>query len=159
MDDIFSALPVLLDRHNDNEDVRRAVVFAVWRRIAGESLAGRATPVDLIESRLKIAVADRNWQRNIEQLAKEMIFKMNYIFGRPEVKFIEFVIDSDAMRPSSTQGDRAELESAAHDQINDSLRNDSLRKAADGIEDDELRRRFLLAAGSCLARQERLAAK
>ena len=154
MDDIFSALPVLLDRHNDNEDVRRAVIFAVWRRIAGESLAGRATPVDLIESRLKIAVADRNWQRNIEQLAKEMIFKMNYIFGRPEVKFIEFVIDGDALKSPSSRTDRAELESAAHDHI-----NDSLRKAADGIEDDELRRRFLLAAGSCLARQDRMATK
>jgi len=154
MDEVFSALPVLLDRHHDNEDVRRAVIFAVWRRIAGESLIERAVPVGLDGSRLKIAVADRNWQRNIEQLAKEMIFKMNYIFGRPEVKFIEFVIDGDALRPSSRRTDRAELQSAALDQI-----NDSLRRAADGIEDDELRRRFLLAAGSCLARQERLSAE
>jgi len=110
MDDIFSALPVLLDRHNDNEDVRRAVVFAVWRRIAGESLVGRAVPFGLDGSRLKIAVADRNWQRNIEQLAKEMIFKMNYIFGRPEVKFIEFVIDGDALKSPSSRTDRAERE-------------------------------------------------
>ena len=154
MDDIFSALPVLLDRHNDNEDVRRAVIFAVWRRIAGESLAGRATPVDLGENRLTVAVADRNWQRNLEQLAKEMIFKMNYIFGTPEVKFIEFVIDAEALRPSTMRTDRSEFEAAALDQI-----NDPLRKAADGIEDDEMRRRFLLAAGSCLARKERMAAK
>ena len=154
MDDIFSALPVLLDRHNDNEDVRRAVIFAVWRRIAGESLAGRATPVDLNEGRLIVAVSDRNWQKNLEQLAKEMIFKMDYIFGTPEVKFIEFVIDGDALRSSSPRSDRAERESAALDQI-----NDPLRKAADTIQDDELRRRFLLAAGSCLARQERMATK
>jgi hypothetical protein len=154
MDDIFSALPVLFDRHNDNEDVRRAVIFAVWRRIAGESLAGRAAPVGLNETRLTVAVADRNWQRNLEQLAKEMIFKMNYVFGTPEVKFIEFVIDADALRPSPPRTDRAEFESAALDQI-----NDRLREAADGIQDDELRRRFLLAAGSCLARQERMAAK
>ena len=153
MDDIFSALPVLLDWHNENEDVRRAVIFAVWRRIAGESLAGRAVPVDLNENRLTVAVADRNWQRNLEQLAKEMIFKMNYVFGKPEVKFIEFAIDADALRPASLRTDRTEFEAAALDQI-----TDPLRKAADGIEDDELRRRFLLAAGSCLARQERLAA-
>jgi hypothetical protein len=154
MDEIFSALPVLLDRHNDNEDVRRAVIFAVWRRMAGESLAGRAAPVDLNQNRLTIAVADRNWQRNLEQLAKEMIFKMNYIFGRPEVKFIEFVIDAGALKPHSSPKDRVELEAAALDQI-----NDPLRKAADSIEDDEMRRRFLLAAGSCLARQERMTAK
>jgi hypothetical protein len=154
MDDIFSALPVLLDRHNDNEDVRRAVIFAVWRRIAGESLAGRAMPIELNENRLIVAVADRNWQRNLEQLAKEMIFKMNYIFGTPEVKFIEFVIDADALQPSTMRTNRSEFEAAALDQI-----TDPLRKAADRIEDDELRRRFLLAAGSCLARQERMTAK
>lgn len=154
MDDIFSALPVLLDQHNDNEDVRRAVIFAVWRRIAGESLAGRATPVDLHENRLTVAVADRNWQRNLEHLAKEIIFKMNYIFGASEVKFIEFVINAEALRSSSPRTGRVELESAALDQI-----NDPLRKAADGIENDEMRRRFLLAAGSCLARQERMTAK
>jgi hypothetical protein len=154
MDDIFSALPVLLERHNDNEDVRRAVIFAVWRRIAGESLADRATPVDLSENRLTVAVADRNWQRNLEQLAKEMIFRMNYIFGRPEVKFIEFAIDADALRTSCARTDRSEFEAAALDQI-----NDPLRKAADSIKDDEMRRRFLLAAGSCLARQERMTAK
>jgi hypothetical protein len=154
MDDIFSALPVLLDQHNDNEDVRRAVIFAVWRRIAGESLVEHAVPVGLDENRLTIAVGDRNWQRNIEQLAKEMIFKMNYIFGRPEVRFIEFVVDADAINESKPRSDPARFEAEALDQI-----NDSLRKAADGIRDDELRRRFLLAAGSCLARQDRMAAK
>ena len=117
MDDIFSALPVLLDRHNDNEDVRRAVIFAVWRRIAGESLAGRAVPIDIDGNRLVVAVADRNWQRNLEQLAKEMIFKMNYIFGTPEVKFIEFVIDADAIKPLRPQSDRAKFEADALDQI------------------------------------------
>jgi hypothetical protein len=154
MDDIFSALPVLLDQHNDNEDVRRAVIFAVWRRIAGESLAEHALPVGLDENKLIVAVADRNWQRNLAQLAKEMIFKMNFIFGTPEVRFIEFVIDADAINESKPRSDPAQFETEALDQI-----NDSLRKAADGIHDDELRRRFLLAAGSCLARQNRMAAK
>jgi len=154
MQDILSALPALLDQHSANEDVRRSVVFAVWRRIAGEALAGHAVPVDLVDSKLTIAVADRNWQRNLQELAKEMIFKMNFVFGTPQVKFIEFVIDKESLKPIDAAPDRAQLESDALDHI-----NEPLRKAADTIADDDLRRKFLLAAGSCLARQERMAAK
>jgi len=33
--------------------------------------------------------------------------------------------------------------------------DESLRKAADVIDNDDMRRKFLLAAGSCLARQGR----
>ena len=155
MQDIFSALPALLIEHADNEDVRRTVIFAVWKKIAGESLAGHAVPVALDGNALTIAVADRNWQRNLAGLSKEMIFKMNFIFGKPHVKFIEFVIDAGRLEPvKPSPVGRAALESEALDQI-----GEPLRKAADSIQNDDLRRKFLLAAGSCLAREERLAAK
>jgi hypothetical protein len=155
MQDILSALPALLDQHSDNEDVRRPIVFAVWNRIAGESLSDRTVPVELDGTRLKVAVADRNWQRNLEQLAPEMLFKMNFIFGTPQVRFIEFVIDKSAVTDASHSGsDRATLEASALEQI-----NEPLRQAADNIQNDDLRRKFLLAAGSCLAREERLANK
>ena len=155
MQDILSALPTLLDQHSDNEDVRRSVVFAVWRRIAGVSLVSHAIPIGLNETTLTVAVADRMWQRNLQQLAKEMIFKMNFVFGTPQVKFIEFVIDKGSlMGTSASLPDRARLEAEALDQI-----TEPLRKAADAIADDDLRRKFLLAAGSCLARAERLSAK
>lgn len=155
MYDILSALPALLDKHYETDEVRRPVIFAVWRRIAGQSLASHATPIDVDGSRLTVAVADRSWQRNLEQLAPEMIFKMNFIFAEPQVKFIEFVIDKKALRAvEGTKHDRAAAEAEALDQIDELLRN-----AADMIESDDLRRKFLLAAGSCLARRERLAAK
>src|SRR3982750_2214272 len=116
MQDILSALPALLDEHSDNEDVRRPVIFAVWKRIAGESLSGRAVPVELVGTTLKIAVADRNWQRNLEQLAAEMLFKMNFIFGKPQIRFIEFIIDKNAVSEMSDQArDRTELEASALD--------------------------------------------
>ena len=155
MQDIFSALPTLLEQHGDNEDVRRSVIFAVWRRVAGDSLSEHASPIELNGSTLTVAVADRNWQRNLMELSSEMIFRMNYIFGSAEVKFIEFTIDKVALE--KTIGKRAErisAESEALDEI-----TEPLRKAADVIEDDDIRRKFLLAAGSCLARERRLATK
>ena len=155
MQDIFSALPVLLDQHGDNEDVRRSVIFAIWKRVAGESLLEHAVPVRLADTTLTIAVADRNWQRNLMELSREMLFRMNFILGSPQVKFIEFVIDKSALGgPRDRSGDRASAEAEAFDEI-----NEPLRKAADVIENDDLRRKFLLAAGSCLARERRLAAK
>ena len=155
MQDILSALPELLDQHGDNEDVRRSVVFAIWRRVAGESLNEHAAAVDLVGPTLTVAVIDRNWQRNLSELSKEMLFRMNFIFGSAEIKRIEFVIDRSAVGRSVKQTvDRAAAEAEALDEI-----NEPLRKAADAIADDDMRRKFLLAAGSCLARERRLAAK
>jgi hypothetical protein len=155
MQDIFSTLPVLLDQHGDNEDVRRSVIFAIWKRVAGDSLLEHAVPVNLENTTLTIAVADRNWQRNLMELSSEMLFRMNFIFGSSQVKFIEFVIDKSALGNSRNRSaDRAEAEAEALDEI-----SEPLRKAADVIENDDLRRKFLLAAGSCLARERRLAAK
>ena len=155
MQDIFSTLPVLLDQHGDNEDVRRSVIFAIWKRIAGDSLLEHAVPVSFENTTLTIAVADRNWQRNLMELSSEMLFRMNFIFGSSQVKFIEFVIDKSALGdPRDRSVDRAEAEADALDEI-----SEPLRKAADVIENDDLRRKFLLAAGSCLARERRLAAK
>jgi hypothetical protein len=155
MQDIFSTLPVLLDQHGDNEDVRRSVIFAIWKRIAGDSLLEHAVPIKLEDTTLTIAVADRNWQRNLMELSSEMLFRMNFIFGSSQVKFIEFVIDKSALGDSPDRSaDRAGAEAEALDEI-----SEPLRKAADVIENDDLRRKFLLAAGSCLARERRLAAK
>lgn len=135
----------------DNEDVRRSVVFSVWRRIAGESLLDHAVPVDLCNEKLIVAVADRNWQRNIEQLAGEMISKMNFVLGSRIVTFIEFVIDKSLFQDLSPKNlNQVKSETDALDKIG------PLRQAADMIQSDDLRRKFLLAAGSCLARAERL---
>jgi hypothetical protein len=155
MQDILSALPELLDEHGDNEEVRRAVVFAIWRRVAGDSLSEHASAVALDGSTLRIAVADRNWQRNLSELSKEMLFRMNFIFGSAEVKRLEFVIDKHLVSNSNKNIiDPAAAEAEALDEI-----NEPLRKAADAIQDDDMRRKFLLAAGSCLARERRLSAK
>jgi hypothetical protein len=152
MQEIFAALPAILKMYADDEDVRRSVVFAAWRRISGESLAYRTAPVELDGSTLRIAVADRTWQRNLKPLAGEMVFRLNSLIGATEVTFIEFRVDREALAVAERDsGDPARLEAEALDEI-----TEPLRKAADHIQNDELRRRFLLAAGSCLAREKRI---
>src|SRR5215470_7331191 len=96
MDEIFAALPALLKEHSGSEEVRRAVAFAVWQRVAGEHLSEHTTPIDFIDDRLIVAVADRSWQRNLEALSGEMLYRLNSKIGTKLVGFIEFRIDQNA---------------------------------------------------------------
>jgi hypothetical protein len=153
MQEIFAALPALLKEHSDSEEVRRAVAFAAWRNAAGEHLVEHTSPIEFVDDRLVIAVADRSWQRNLEALASEMLYRLNSKAGTKLVGFIEFRVDKDAAELSKKTGHgRADFEVEALNEI-----NESLRRAADKISDDAMRRRFLLAAGSCLAREKRMA--
>lgn len=152
MDGIFAVLPALLRKHSDSEEVRRAVAFAAWRQMAGAGLAEHTTPLALEGERLTVAVSDRSWQRNLESLSAEMIFRLNSKAGTRLVKFIEFKVDRGALNlgRNSRRDDRFEIE--AMDEI-----TQPLRRAANKIGDVAMRRAFLFAAGSCLARENRLA--
>jgi len=153
--DIFRTLPGILGDMEGVEVVREAVVFAAWRRIAGESLTAHAVPVGLENGRLRIAVSNLNWQRNLKDQCGQMLFKLNAALGSPNVTYIELQIDEQAVLNSRT-GQRPqddEFRAAAQKEI-----SDDLTQAAASIEDEELRRQFLLAAGSCLVRKKRRSA-
>jgi hypothetical protein len=150
--DIFRTLPGILGDMEGVEVVREAVVFAAWRRIAGESLTSHAVPVGLENGTLQIAVSNLNWQRNLKEHCGQMLFKLNAVLGSPTVTYIELQIDEQAVlssRTGSIPQDDA-FRKAAEDEI-----SDDLTEAAASIEDEELRRQFLLAAGSCLVRRKR----
>ena len=153
MHEIFAALPALLKEHSDSAEMRRAVAFAAWRKVAGEHLVEHTSPMDFDNDRLVIAVEDRSWQRNLEALSSEMVFRLNRSVGTKLVGFIEFRIDKNAASAGRKIDERrADFEMEALNEI-----DESLRKAADKISDDSMRRKFLLAAGSCLAREKRMA--
>lgn len=156
MEDLVRALPALLKEFDENDAVREAVVFAVWRRVAGESLRGHAIPLRLFQKHLIIAVASDTWKKHLEHLSGQMIFKLNSVLKQAAVTFIEFRVDEEtilqerARNKISTLSD-AELEEIALDEVTPKLRG-----AADAIKDDNLRYQFLLAAGSCLARKKNM---
>ena len=140
MEQLFAALPNLLKELGANHAVEEQMVFAAWRRVAGETLNERTTPLEYFEHRLVVAVEDQSWQRNLESLAPTMVAKLNAATEQGTVKYIEFRIDKKAIERQ--QKPKSDVTS---DDVPDSLRN-----AADQIQDERLRKSFLDAAAAYL---------
>jgi hypothetical protein len=155
MDELFRALPALLNEFSDNEKVREAVIFAAWRRIAGEGLREKAVPLKLSQKRLVVGVESEMWRRHLESLSGQMIFKINSALNGAQVTFIEFLIDEEAIRNERVKNRKGvmsdeELREIALEEV-----TPKLRYAADAIKDDNLRYQFLIAAGSSLAQKKK----
>lgn len=159
MEALFRALPKLLKELDDNEAVREAVVFAAWRKIAGESLAEHTVPFRLFNKHLIISVADKMWKRHLETLSGQMIFKLNSALGQAIVTFIEFRIDEQILENERARHRKNTMTDAEQTEIALEEVTPKLRHSADAIKDDNLRYQFLLAAGSCLARKEKMRRK
>jgi outer membrane protein assembly factor BamA len=156
MEDLFRTLPVLLKEFDDNQTVRRAVIFAAWRRIAGESLAEHAVAIILNKKHLTVAVTSERWQKYLKDLTGQMIFKLNSALGQAAVTFIEFCVDEKAViearqRRGGKSFDDEELQKLAAKQL-----SPQLRAKAKNIKDESLRQEFLKAASISLAKKETL---
>ena len=149
--DIFRTLPGVLNDAEEVEVIREAVVFAAWRRVAGESLAEHTVPLKLDGTKLIVAVSNKTWQRHLVDLCGQMVFKLNAALGSPLVTFVDLQIDEEAVTANrSVSGEREkELRRQAEAEI-----SPELRSAANKISDAELRKQFLLAAGNCLVRRK-----
>ena len=156
MEDLFRALPKLLREFEDTEQVREAVAFAAWRRVAGASLHEHAIPLRLFNKHLIIAVADKMWKRHLESLSGQMIFKLNSILGQAVVTFIEFRIDEQMVQNERAKNRETQISDEEQTEIALEEVTPKLRGSADAIKDDNLRYQFLLAAGSCLARKKKM---
>jgi predicted nucleic acid-binding Zn ribbon protein len=153
MDALIRSLPKLLRASGETEEVLEAATMVAWRRVAGEALRGQAVPFRLYRKTLIVAVADTTWRKQLEAMSGQLLFGLNSLLGQAVVTYIEFRID-----PKTVQAERASLqrESNRDDQERRALEYASgeLLAAAGAIHDETLRRRFLVAAGSCLDRRE-----
>ncbi len=156
MEDLFRALPKLLKEFENTDEVREAVVFAAWRKIAGESLSEHTVAFRLFNKHLIIAVADRMWKRHLESLSGQMIFKLNSVLGQAIVTFIEFRIDEETVEAERAKHRKVLISDEQQREIALEEVTAKLRRSADAIKDDNLRYQFLLAAGSCLARKKKI---
>jgi hypothetical protein len=155
MNELFRALPALMKEFEDNETVREAVVFAAWRKIAGDALRFSAVPAHLSGKRLTVAVSSETWRKHLEHLSGQMIFKINSKLGSAVVTFIEFRVDEAAVRRERAKFHKAEAEAISEETALNEI-TPKMRHKADAIKDDNLRYQFLLAAGSCLARKKKM---
>ena len=115
--------------------------MVAWRRVAGEALRGCAVPFRLYRKTLIVAVPDTAWQKQMEAMSGQLIFRLNSLFGQAAITFIEFRID-----PKTVQAERARLKVAVVDRKAQERRAlecaAELRGAAASIRDADLRRRF-----------------
>lgn len=153
MDELIKSLPKLLRASGEAEEVLEVAAMIAWRRIAGEPLREQAVPFRLYRKTLIVAVTDQTWQKQLEAMSGQLLFRLNSLLGQAVVTYIEFRID-----PVTVRAKRAATLSGAdregQEQRALKCASGELRAAATAIQDDALRRRFLLAAGSCLDRRE-----
>lgn len=159
MNELFRTLPKLLKEMSDSEELREAVVFAAWKKIAGKNLSEHAVPFRLYKKHLIVAVRDNMWKRHLEQLSGQMIFKLNSVLGQAVVTFIEFRIDEETVRQTRPAAGDKKISDDEFREIALENVTPQLRHSAAAIKDDHLRYQFLLAAGGCLARKEMLKQK
>lgn len=155
MEEIFRAFSGLLREFEDNQTVREAIVFAAWKKIAGDALRQHTAPLELKQKRLFVAVRSDTWRKHLESLAGQMIFKLNSLLGAAMVTMIEFRVDEQRVESTSeskrTAEDEIEFRKLALGEL-----TPKMRSSAEAIKDEALRETFLLAAGGCLARKKRL---
>jgi hypothetical protein len=154
VDDLIRTLPKLLRAAGEAEEVLEAAALVAWRRVAGEGLRTQAVPFRLYRKTLIIAVADVTWQKQLEAMSGQLLFRLNSLLGQAVVTYIEFRID-----PKTVRAERATAEVQETNRIEQERRalrsvNGEISTAAAAIHDEDLRRRFLLAAGSCIDRRE-----
>ncbi|MEP6947496.1 MAG: DUF721 domain-containing protein [Acidobacteriota bacterium] len=148
MQELFQSFPGVLRRLEGNDLAISAIVFAAWRRTAGENLRQRTEPVGFRQKRLTLAVENAIWKRHLEDLSGDMLYRLNAKLGQGVVNFIEFRVDEHAVLNAP---DRRKLTSAEDD--TSSAISPELKQAAMRITDPKLRERFLSAAGAYLSRQ------
>ena len=148
MDSLLKTLPAILGAAGDSTEVVEAACIAAWKHAAGEGLRGNAVALRLNERTLVIAVADTAWQKQMQSLSGQLLFRLNSILGQPLVTFLEFREDPHAIAKA-----RHDLGTADHNTAPTAIPTE-LVSAAAGIQDEDLRRAFLGAASSCIKRLE-----
>jgi predicted nucleic acid-binding Zn ribbon protein len=147
MESLIKTLPAILSAAGPSEEVAEAGCFAAWKHTVGDALSVHAVPLRLEEHTLIVAVADNIWQKQLEQMCPQLLFRLNSVLGHSLVKLIEFRVDPDALPKTRV------ATGAAQKKSEDTIPFE-LRAAASEIRDGDLRRAFLGAAASCVKRLE-----
>jgi len=149
MDNLIKTFPAILKAAGASEEVVEAACIAAWKYIVGEGLSNHAVATELESKKLVVIVEDNIWQRQLEQMRGQLLFRLSSVLGQPLVKSIELRIDPRTLAKGrgSSEGSKKERP--------DYKIPEELVIAAAGIEDVKLRRAFLGAATSCVRRIEK----
>ncbi len=146
MNQLIKSLPNVLRAAGNSEEVAEAAAIAAWKHAAGDGLKGHAVPVKLANRTLTVAVSDLIWQKQLQSMRGQLLFRINNILGQPIVGAIEFVVDAKLATPQAEERKQEE----------EPLDNEvplELWSAANAINDKGLRKSFLKAATRSLKRK------
>ena len=138
--DLTRILPKLL-RANPELAVKLA-----WARAAGTGLARQAVPFRLDSGRFIVSVADAIWQKQLQSMSAELIFRLNNLLGQRTVDELVFRIYPSAVSEAQARAEAPSPKVAPAPT--------ELLFAAGSIADQELRARFIRAAENCIARRD-----
>lgn len=158
MDDLIKALPGIIRASKEAEEVLEAAAKVAWRRVAGEGLRQTAIAFRLYRKTLVVAVPDATWQKQLEAMSGQLLFRLNSLLGQAVVTYIEFRVDAatvetarqNSPQETRTRGAQERLDAIKH------VGADLQDTAANTIKDVHLRERFLIAAGSYLQRRDEI---
>jgi hypothetical protein len=145
MIDAALLLPKLLAGAGENADLSEIAAKIAWRRVSGEGLRDHAVPSRLQEKILTVAVADAVWQKQLQPMSAELIFRINKLLRQTVVERIEFRIDPRALGRGTAK--------RPSPRVREPLPSTVVSSAA-GIQDSELRERFMRAAENCISRRD-----
>ena len=148
MESLLKTLPAIMKAAGDSAEVAQAACFVAWKQIAGEGLRGNAVPLRLDDRTLLIAVADAAWQKQMQSLSGQLLFRLNSLLGQPVVTYLQFCEDPETIAQA-----RLALASMKETQEPAPVPAELVSAAAE-IQDTDLRRAFLGAASSCIHRIE-----
>ena len=98
MEGLIKSLPAVLRASGNAPEVAEAAAIAAWKHAAGEGLRDHAVPLGLEDRTLKIAVADPIWQKQLNSMRGQMLFRVNSLLGQPIVGALEFIVDPNLCR-------------------------------------------------------------
>lgn len=147
MESLIKTLPAILTAAGPSAEVAEAACVAAWRHAVGDALSAHTVPVRFEDQTLIVAVADSIWQKQLEQIRPQLLFRLNAVLGHSLVRLIELRIDPNAVpktrMPEGTSSKRSDYAVPFE-----------LLAAASEIQDADLRRAFIGAATSCVKRLE-----
>ena len=144
MVDAALLLPKILAGTGENREMSEIAAKIAWRRVSGEGLRDHAVPTRLQENTLVVSVADAVWQKQLQPMSAELIFRINKLLRRNAVARIEFRIDPRALGRVTAK--------RSAPRVREPLPAAVVSSAA-GIQDSELRERFMRAAENCISRR------
>src|ERR1041384_7679104 len=98
MSDLTSLLPKLLRANGANAEL---AVQLAWSKAAGTGLRRQTIPVRLVAKTLVVAVADPIWQKQLQHMSAELIFRINNRLKENVIDSIEFRVDAGALKAAN----------------------------------------------------------